>query len=374
MMSENFRKVVFLFVLLGVALVICSGLVYLLAGDKITDVARDFILNLQLNNRRTELNTPISTTDDTVIRFTVTPGSNAQTIGERLENLNIITDGGLFALYARVEGLDVELEAGTFFIRRNMSIQAIVHELTNATFSQIEFTIFPGERIEQIAERIDTLQPYFAFTGADFLALVGKNANLPAVFAENNNIPLGSSLEGFLFPDTYIFDPEVTAVEMRDVLLAAFNNAITPDLRASIAQTPYTIYEIVTLASIIERETVHNDEKPTVSSVYRNRLERPAQGISTLDADPTVQYEHPDAGAGNWWPPLTVSDYRGVNSRYNTYLYSGLPPAPIANPALSSITAAIFPEQTDYYFFRADCRNDFRHDFFTNYTDHVNRC
>lgn len=373
-MSENFRKVFVLLILLGVSLVICSGLVYLFAGDQIIDAGRNFILNLQLNSRRNELITPISSSDDTVIRFSVASGSNAQIIGERLETLNIITDGDLFALYARVEGLDKALEAGTFFIRRNMSIQDIVLELTNATFSQIDFTIFPGERIEQIAERIDSLQPYFAFTGADFLALVGKNANLPAVFVENNAIPLGASLEGFLFPDSYIFDPEVTVIEMRDVLLAAFNNAVTPELRASIAQTPYNVYEIVTLASIIEREVIHDDEKPIVSSVYRNRLERPAQGITRLDADPTVQYEHPDAGTGNWWPRITVSDYRGVNSVYNTYLHSGLPPAPIANPALSSIIAAIFPEQTDYYFFRADCRDDFRHDFFTNYTDHVNRC
>jgi UPF0755 protein len=373
-MGENLRKVLVLLVLLGMALVICSGLVYLLAGDQIMDTARTAILKFQLNRQRTELITPISVTDNAVIRFTVASGSNAQIIGERLETLNIITDGDLFALYARVEGLDKELEAGTFFIRRNMSIQAIVHELTNATFSQIEFTIFPGERIEQIAERIDSLQPYFAFTGTDFLALVGKNANLPAVFVANNDIPLGASLEGFLFPDTYIFDPEVSAVEMRDVLLAAFNNALTPELRDSIRQTPYNVYEIVTLASIIEREVIHNDEKATVSSVYRNRLENPAQGITTLDADPTVQYEHPNVGAGNWWPPITLSDYRGVNSPYNTYLHRGLPPAPIANPALSSIVAAIFPEQTEYYFFRADCRDDFRHDFFTNYTDHVNRC
>ncbi len=372
-MNENFRKVIIILAGLAFLTMLCGGLVALLFGDDIINGARTALLRWQVESRRADLTTPIST-DDTVIRFTVRPGANAVSIGEQLQTLDIITDANLFAQYARVQGLDVELEAGTFFIRRNMSIQDIAQALTNASFSQIEFTIFPGQRVEEIAERIDALTPYFAFSGADFLALVGRGAIIPAAFAQQNNIPPGMGLEGFLFPDTYIFEPEVTATQMRDVLLAAFTNAITPELRQAAAQTPYSIYEIVTLASIIEREVVFDDEKPMVSSVYRNRMETNASGITTLDADPTVQYEHPNAGPGNWWPRITLADYRGVQSTYNTYINRGLPPGPIASPALSSIRAAIQPEASPYLFFRADCRGDNRHDFFTNYTDHFNAC
>lgn len=370
-LDDTIRKIMIVTGALFMLMMICGGLVFLLAGDRIIDGTRDVIMRIQLEGRRAELDTPLSA-DDSVLRFTVQPGSTAREIGSRLQTLGIIADGDLFTLYVRVEGLDTDLEAGTFFIQRNMTTRQIAGALTDASFSQIEFTVFPGQRVEEIAERIDNMTPYFAFSGADFLAQVGNGAPIPSAFAAQNDIPFGGSLEGFLFPDTYIFEPEVTAVGMRDVLLAAFTNAVA-DLRPLVTQTPYNMYEIVTLASIIEREAVFDDEKPLISSVYRNRLEGD-NDINTLDADPTVQYEHPNATPGNWWPRITVADYRGVISPYNTYINRGLPPAPIASPALSSIRAAIQPEESPYLFFRADCRGDNRHDFFTNYTDHVNAC
>jgi UPF0755 protein len=135
-------------------------------------------------------------------------------------------------------------------------------------------------------------------------------------------------------------------------------------MRAGAAAQGLTLYQVVTLASIVEREAVHDDERPIIASVYLNRL---ASGMK-LDADPTTQYAI--ATADNWWPPLNL-DPRTVDHPYNTYVYEGLPPGPIANPGLSSINAVIYPVQTDYYFFRAKCDGSKYHNFSVTYEEHV---
>jgi UPF0755 protein len=370
--SRNRNLIIAIIFLLVFMMGLCGGLILLVAGDDILEFTRTAAIRIRLSNQQELLETPLNA-DDSVVRFTVQPGATARTIGAQLEANGIISDGRLFADYAQVEELDQDLEAGTFFISSNMSISEIAEALTTASFSQIRFTVLPGQRIEEIAENIDAMTPYFTFTGADFLAVVGRGAPIPPEFARVNGIPTGSSLEGFLMPETYILEPEVTALELRDMLLTQYSNSITPTMRQIAADDGYTMYQMVTLASIIEREAVYNDENARISSVYRNRLEI-EDDLRTLDADPTVQYQHPNAGLGNWWPSITVADYRGVNSPYNTYINAGLPPGPIANPAISAIQAAIRPETTPYLFFRADCRGDLRHDFFTNYNDHANAC
>ena len=128
----------------------------------------------------------------------------------------------------------------------------------------------------------------------------------------------------------------------------------------------YTMYDIVTLASIIERESVWADENVLIASVYRNRLDIAMR----LQADPTVQYGLDDS-RGRYWTNITVEDYQGVNSLYNTYIYDGLPPGPIANPSLSAIRAAVYPASTNYIFFRAKCDGSNRHNFAVTFDEHL---
>ncbi|MFW5691380.1 MAG: endolytic transglycosylase MltG [Chloroflexota bacterium] len=371
MNRSNRGTLIVLVMTLVVAVGICGGLTFLLAGDQLMDGARTLVLRLQLATRQDELETAISN-DPTTIRFVVDPGTSALGVGLKLEADGIITDGALFADYASLEGLDAQLDAGTFFINRAMNIKEIASALTTAAFSQITFSIIPGQRIEEVAANIDATAPYFTFSGAEFLAVAGRGAPIPPTFAQQNGIPQGASLEGFLFPDTYLLEPEITAIELRDMLINRFSEAITPELRQVATEDGYTMYDIVTLASIIEREAIFADEHPVISSVYRNRLESPDGW--TLDADPTVQYGHPLVGPGNWWPRITRADYRGVISPYNTYINRGLPPGPIASPSFSAIEAAVSPMETPFFFFRADCRGDNRHDFFITYEDHLNAC
>jgi UPF0755 protein len=134
-----------------------------------------------------------------------------------------------------------------------------------------------------------------------------------------------------------------------------------------------TLYNVVKLASIVEREAVLDEERPVIASVYLNRLR---EGVK-LEADPTVQYAMGyQADTGQWWNlNLTADDYHTVDSPYNTYLYPGLPPGPISNPGISSIMAVIYPADTVYFFFRVACDSSGRHNFTESYEEHVqNAC
>lgn len=343
------------------------SLLFLATGGDIPGAARTAWLRFQLASRQDELDRVISD-DTTPLRFTVQSGDTATAIGRRLQDQGFIADADLFRDYARLERLDVRLEAGTYFLNHTMSIRDIANALTDSRFSQIVFTILPGQRIEEVADNIDR-NPFFAFSGDDFLAVVGPGADVPAAFAAGVGLPPGASLEGFLFPDTYSLPPEATPLMLRDTLLNAFDAAVDASLRAQAAEQGFTLYDMVSLAAIIEREAVHREESPMIASVYRNRLATPGW---TLDADPTVQY--PLGGPGNWWPGITRADYQGVISPYNTYRNPGLPPTPIASPSLAAIRAAINPEPSPYFFFRADCRGDGYHDFSVTYAEHSNRC
>lgn len=362
-MRRSFRTLVVLLVGLMFSAGACLGLVVLLAGDELVDAARIAVLRFQLASRQDEIETPIGT-DTTPLRFEVRPGDTAGVIGANLAAANLITDSELFRDYARVEGLDVAFEAGTYFFNQTQSLRDIALALTDSSSSQITLTVFPGWRIEQIATTIDT-DPRFAFTGTDFLGVAGRGASIDSTLMARLGLPQGASLEGFMYPDTYSLPPNVTAPMLRDVLLETFLLRVGGALEASARSQGWTLYEVVTLASIVQREAIHNDEHALIAGVYRNRLDIGMR----LDADPTVQY--PLGEPGNWWPNITVSDYQGVISDYNTYRRTGLPPGPIANPGMSALQAVLTPEPSNYLFFRADCRGDGYHDFAVTYEEHL---
>src|SRR5262249_5543287 len=140
------------------------------------------------------------------------------------------------------------------------------------------------------------------------------------------------------------------------------------DLKDGFQKQGLTVYQAVTLASIVEREAVHDEEKPLIASVYLNRL----RNNMKLDADPTVQYALGyDFIQGTWWKnPLSLDDLQ-FNSTYNTYIYTGLPPAPISNPSLDALRAVALPAETNYYFFRAKCDDSGYHIFAETFEEHL---
>lgn len=352
---------------LGAMTLVCGLLVFLLAGDQIVDLGRTTLLQIRLSMRQNDLDTPIGI-NPTDIRFTVQSGDTPRLIAENLQTAGLIADKDLFVDYVQAEDLDVELEAGKYLLNQTMNIREIALALTDSRFSQITFSIIPGQRIEEVLINVDANR-LFDFNGDDFLAVVGRGAPVDTEFAQQVGLPPGASLEGFLYPDTYLLDLDVTAAELRDRLLQAFTENVILTYRQAAESQGFTLYEVVTLASIVQREAVHDDEKPLIAGVYLNRLEIGMR----LEADPTVQY-----GLGSsesWWPRITVDDYLGAVSLYNTYINNGLPPGPIANPGLPSITAVINPQPSDFFFFRGDCRTDGYHTFSTTFDEHrANGC
>ncbi len=321
-------------------------------------------LRLWLASREGELAQPAGF-DNTPVVFRVNPGDSAASVGLNLYNQGLILDAELFRNYARYHGLDSELEAGAYFLNAAQTIPDIALILTDSSRASVTVQIIEGWRREEIAAAIDA-NPLLSFSGEEFLAVTAAGTEIPAEFATYVGLPAGASLEGFLYPDTYFLPPDVTAAGLRDTLLRTFMERVDTSLQMQAAQAGYSLFQAVTLASIVDREAVHADEEPMIASVYLNRL---AIGMK-LDADPTVQYGIGYRG-GSWWPAITMEDYTTTQSPYNTYLVSGLPPGPIANPSLTAIQAVLAPAQSDYLYFRAACGGTGYHVFAYTFEEHV---
>jgi len=366
LLKDLLRYIIFPLVLGGCLLCMVLALAALALTPQGLNPAEAVVLRVYLLQNDALLNTPASA-DTTPRRFVVEENDTAQTVGVRLVTQGYISNGSLFARYVRYEGLDRQLRAGTFFIYPAMTIPQIAATLTDPRPQSVRLTVIEGWRMEQIAEAINA-QALFSFSGNDFLAVVGAGAPLPPDFQTRMGIPSGASLEGFLYPATYEVSLAATAMELRDQMLNAFDQNLSATLLSDANAQGWTVYEVVTLAAIVEREAVLPAERPTIASVYRNRLDVGQK----LDADPTTQYGIGNTRDGNWWTPLTLQDYQ-LPHAYNTYTYAGLPPGPIANPSISSIRAVIYPASTSYFYFRAVCDGSGAHDFSLTYEEHLSK-
>jgi UPF0755 protein len=361
---RSVRIVVILLSLLGFAAIVCLGAIFLISGGQPIDFAQKMIVRVQLAGRDADLNQTVSS-DATPIRFTVSPGDTPRVIAQNLVNTNLILDADLFVNYVRLYDYDRQLQAGTYFLNRAQTLTQIAYALTDSRSSQFPFRILEGWRMEEVAAAIDD-NPYFGFSGQDFLNLVGTGMQVDPTFAAQVGLPDHASLEGFLYADTYQLPAEVTPTMLRDILTQTFLEKVGDQLPQDAAAQGLSMYQVVTLASIVQREAVHPDEQPLIASVYRNRL---AIG-QRLEADPTVQYGLGFQN-GTWWPHITAANYSDVLSPYNTYLNDGLPPTPIANPGITAIQAVVYPTESDFFYFRADCRGDGYHDFARTFEEHL---
>lgn len=203
------------------------------------------------------------------------------------------------------------------------------------------------------------LQKNGALFSEDFKALVNTRLikGLKQEFPFLSDIPT-RSLEGYLFPDTYIIDKGTSAEALAKLMLKRFSEVVVPYWDENKKATKYDLHQVITLASIIEKEAAILSEQPFISSVFHNRLD----SNMALDACPTVKYalERPSK--------IVYFDQLKVKSPYNTYMHRGLPPGPISNPGLSSIKAAVYPAKTDYYYFVA--KADGSHTFSKTWQEH----
>jgi UPF0755 protein len=296
--------------------------------------------------------------------FTINVGETVDAVANHLQSVGLIRDAEAFRSYMIYSGMDTSMQAGEYKLSTAMSAMDIAHELQDATPEEVTFVVLPGWRLEEIADSLATSG--LSVTYDEFLS----TAKTPP--QDYDFLAGASSIEGFVYPDSYIFSRKISVEEMIRDMLRNFSAHLTLDLKNGFERQGLSVYQAVTLASMVEREAVHDEEQPLIASVYLNRLKI---GMK-LDADPTVQYA---IGYNflqrSWWTnPLSLLDLQ-INSAYNTYKYPGLPPTPIANPSLGALHAVAFPAATTDYFFRAKCDGSGFHEFSETFDEHLqNAC
>lgn len=280
-------------------------------------------------------------------------------VAGRLKEGGLIEHEWLFKLFCGITKSDIKLRPGTYTLDTDMDYLAIVTNLGSASTSRatVTVTFTEGSTVDQIFEQL-------AKKGvASVEDLQNMAANHPYKFSFLQEIPLGDHhrLEGYLFPDTYNFyvgdDPKYVI----NKLLLNFDARFTDEMRERVAESEYSIHDILTIASLIEKETDGTDEKIIASVIYNRLNGRVTAGKLQIDA--TLVYIN-----GGRKP---VEADKEIDSPYNTYLYEGLPAGPIANPGMAAIRAAMNPDTTKYYYYVLNPESN-RHEFSTNYNDHVN--
>jgi UPF0755 protein len=269
--------------------------------------------------------------------FVITRGETAGQIGKRLEQEGVIRSALAFDYVLYETERENALQSGSYTVSAALTPRDLAKLFEKAPGEQIVLRIIDGWRLSEIATAVNKAFPSItkeAFTQA---AAVGNRKNTVLI-----GMDATAPLEGFLFPDTYFMRPDTTAPQIVDVLLDTFERKVGATLRSASADRKVTIYDIVKLASIVEREARDRTESPTIAGVYTNRLKI---GMK-LDADPTIQYALGD------WRELSLDDLK-LDSPYNTYLYAGLPPTPIANPGVAALEGAAKPANVPYFYFVA---------------------
>jgi peptidoglycan lytic transglycosylase G len=296
--------------------------------------------------------------------FQVELGESPISVAARLQDQGIIPDAQAFTTFLQYSGLDTTIQAGQYSLSPALPPIEIARALQDATPKEVTLSVLEGWRLEEIAETIATTG--LEFDGQEFLREV-ESPRSGYTFLED--LPPGNSLEGLLSPGIYRLPRESTVDEVVSRLLDEFAASLTPELLSGFEQQGLSMYEAITLASIVEREAIIKDEMPLIASVLLNRL---AVGMR-LEADSTVQYALGfNQNQNTWWTnPLSSQDLQ-IDSAYNTYRYPGLPPGPIANPGVSALRAVAFPATTPYYYFRAACDDSGKHNFSETYEEHLN--
>ncbi len=282
----------------------------------------------------------------------IVPGSNPQTMGRALAGAGVVDGAVAFRMAVWLEGAGRRLQAGEYRFDAPMTPRAVVDKIVRGDVFLRPVTFREGLTIRQMAA-------IFAERGlgsaGEFIAAASK----PGPIRELD--PEAPDLEGYLFPDTYTLPRRTTAEDLVARMVARFETALTAETRQRAAARGLSIRALVTLASLVEKETAKGDERPLVAAVYANRLKI---GMG-MQCDPTVIYALERAGryTGN----LTRADLQ-FDSPYNTYRYAGLPPGPIAAPGQASLEAAANPAAVPYLYFVS--RNDGSHAFATTLAEH----
>ena len=305
-----------------------------------------------VNELVTRLETPYQDYADGEVFLDVEPGDTTRAIAERLAVAGVVRDERIFRLAVWRSGLDRELQAGEYYFDRPLSAMEVADKIAQGHVYLRSITFPEGLTIEEMARVFETQ----AFGSSDAFIRAAQRVELIAELDAE-----ASTLEGYLFPETYALPRDATAEDLVNAMVAQFRQAFSNELQRSTAGQEMTVREVVTLASLIQKETGSIDELDLVSAVYNNRLRI---GMP-LQCDPTVIYALQLDGLydGN----LTRANLQH-DSPYNTYRYPGLPPGPIASPGLAVLEASLAPADVSYLYFVS--RNDGSHEFANTLRQH----
>lgn len=269
-----------------------------------------------------------------VVSLTIEEGATPLQIGNQLVASKLIKNAKAFEWYVRFSGLNSKLKAGTYSLRPSQSVNEIAAQIADGKVTTMQFTIVPGKTLEDIKK---------LFVKAGFKEDAVEKALDPSYYSDlpalSDKPPL-ASLEGYLYPETFVMTETTTPNEIIKLSLDEMNKRLTPALRASFAKQGLSVHEAITLASIVEKEVNNPDDRRQVAQVFLKRLK---MGMA-LGSDVTYHYAA---------KLLNVEATPFIDSPYNTRKYSGLPPGPISNVSITALEAVANPSPGDYLYFVA---------------------
>jgi UPF0755 protein len=268
----------------------------------------------------------IDPTDTTPISFTIHPGDGVKAIATNLVSERLIRSPTAFFILVKIMGIEKKLQAGDFRLNKSMDSKAVALALTHG-FEDVWVTTLEGWRNEEVG------------------AVLMKSLDIP----ESDFLKVAK--EGYMFPDTYRIPRDATAGAIVNMFRTTFDEKITDTMRSAIIKRGLTMDQVITLASIVEREGRTDEDKPMIAGILLKRL----KANWPLQVDATLQYALGyQSNEKTWWKKVLSEEDRVVKSPYNTYANPGLPPGPICNPGLSSITAVMYPKDSEYWYYLHD--------------------
>ena len=370
------RFLIFALVLAALVLAILLIALRPVVNDTILRVAEDnpvalelpFIKGVVRDDLGASLTTPASS-DQAQVEFVVQAGDTARTIANRLQDQGLLADRRAFVFIAIDRKLTGDLQQGTFVLRKDLTPDQLVSALlAPPAVKYVDIGLRTGLRLEQITSKLETLpltmdkEAFYKLVKSPPAKLLADYPWLKKALAD---APPGASLEGFLWPGTYRVLPDTSPDELVRLMLDKFIQNVGTERLAVPKERGLTFYQILTMASIVEREAMLDTDKPLIAGVYQNRLDPAKWPRLTLESDPTVFYVHDslelrklplsDWPSYKFWAPidggLTKDVLPADLAGYNTYTQQGLPPGPISTPGLASIDAALEPDTTSGYLY-----------------------
>lgn len=278
----------------------------------------------------------------------------AAEIGQALHEKGYVANPYWFRLAAKISGQASSLQEGEYSVDSHMSVHALLAKFTSGKSEAQRLVIPEGYTVRQIAQAVGKSTQV---SEADFLKAAQSDSQLYPYMKGNRQVTFPT--EGFLFPDTYFIPYDATADDIVAMMLKNFDRHLTPAMRQGIAKENFSIYQFVTLASLIEKEAKFAEDRPLIASVFQNRLKQHMK----LQSDASISY-----AMGNHKAAYSISETQ-YDSPYNTYLYEGLPPGPIGNPGEDCMQAILAAPQTNYLYFVAD--KDGHNHFAADYDTHM---